>query len=247
MTAERFKELTLALSLLIGLAASAHAQPERAEAEASEESEQPPRTSIVRDVTTSGAPARRRRDAPLELNTAIDGEDLVWWPWVASFGLASGGLAIDSLVDSSEPRWTAVGSLDLSVTEGLLLGPAGRERAATISDVMLISSVLATYLDAALWRHDDRSNSRTSYRLIMLDSMVFSMNTALVALFKGTIQRKRPSGELSALQALASLRRRRCFASSPQSTTCPMFSLAPSSGSFWATSSLCMSFPGAYR
>lgn len=108
--------------------------------------------------------------------------------------MASAGLAIDALVDSAEPRWTSVGSLDLNISEALLLGPAGRIRASRASDVLLFSSVIATYLDAALWRHNDRSNSRTSYRLLMLDSMVFSMNTALVALIKGTVQRQRPSG-----------------------------------------------------
>lgn len=193
MTAQRLTTQTLAL-LFVSLAASAYAQPERAGAEPNETHAEEPRTNIVRDVTTSGAPRPRRRDAPLELNDAIDGENLVWWPWIASFTLSSAGLAIDALVDSTEPHWTAVGPLDLSITEGLLLGPTGRMRAARASDVLLFSSVAATYLDAALWRHDDRSNSRTSYRLLMMDSLVFSMNTALVALVKGTVQRQRPAG-----------------------------------------------------
>lgn len=193
MTAKRLTAQTLAL-LVSSLSASAYAQPERAEAETSDVADEEPRTNIVRDVTTSGAPRPPRRDAPLELNDSIDGENLVWWPWIASFALSSVGLAIDALVDTSEPRWSSVGAVDLSIAEGLLLGPTGRLRAARASDVLLFSSVAATYLDAALWRHDDRSNSRTSYRLIMMDSLVFSMNTALVALVKGTVQRQRPVG-----------------------------------------------------
>ena len=141
------------------------------------------------------APAFEERQASaLVLDDSVDGERLAWWPWVASFGLAGAGLAIDSLVDSSEPRWSSVGTLDLNVTEALLLGPTGRLRAARASDVLLISAVVATYLDAALWRQSERSTSRTAYRLMMLDSLVFSMNTALVALIKGTVQRQRPMG-----------------------------------------------------
>lgn len=193
MTASRLTTTTFVL-VFASLPALADAQLERDETEASDPNPEEHRTEIVRDVTTTGAPARRRRDAALELNDDIDGERLDWWPWVASFSLASVGLAIDSLVDTREPRWSSVGPLDLNITEALVLGPAGRSRAATVSDIMLISSVLATYLDAALWRQNDRSNSRTAYRLIMLDSMVFSMNTALVALIKGTVQRQRPAG-----------------------------------------------------
>ncbi len=125
----------------------------------------------------------------------VDNERLQWWPWVASAAFLSLAIVGDRAIRAAEPRWRIAGPIDRFVDANLPSDSATtRRRMGLASDALVTALIASTYLDAALWQPRHRSWSRTSYRLMMMDTLAFSLELSLVSLVKATVQRQRPHG-----------------------------------------------------
>ena len=134
-----------------------------------------------------------RADAPL------------WNPGWSRVGVAEASVVIglgaavnvfDLVAHAPEtPSWTGGGVLfDAGARDALRApGASGRERAATISDVLVTTLVLAPFADAganvALAHHD----TDAALQLALIDAEAFSVASALVIPMKFLIRRQRPS------------------------------------------------------
>lgn len=118
--------------------------------------------------------------------------DLEWWPWLVSVPLFATALTIDATISPDSARWSGAGPIDRAFESWIASSPAGRRRAARVSDAFLGASFAAPILDAVLWHRKGTSRARFTYRLLMIDGLSLALTGLVSVATKHVVRRARP-------------------------------------------------------
>lgn len=117
-------------------------------------------------------------------------------PLEASLILGGGALTFvaDLVVKPpTSPSWRGPILVDGGVRDGLSLPTrAGRERVATVSDVLVVTMILAPFVDAGVTAWGPRRDRETAQQLAIMDLEAFSLSEALAFTVKNVAARQRP-------------------------------------------------------
>ena len=117
------------------------------------------------------------------------------WPWYITVPLLGVALTLELTLRPEKASITGAGPIDDAFRSWVRPTPAGRERAARASDILLYAMAMAPVLDATLWNQQGTRRSRVSYRLLTADSLGFALQSLLVAGTKNIVRRARPYDE----------------------------------------------------